>query len=102
MTQDHACLSLQVVLLGDHKQLRPVVKSEQLQNLGLDRSLLQRYRRDASMLDLQYCVVGTWSSWLGGGAWGTLTGLAPSIAHSLPYSTKASVLSPPWNSTKRN
>ncbi|XP_036757595.2 helicase with zinc finger domain 2 isoform X2 [Manis pentadactyla] len=43
-----------VVLLGDHKQLRPVVKNEQLQNLGLDRSLFERYHRDAYMLDTQY------------------------------------------------
>lgn len=43
-----------VVLLGDHKQLRPVVKNEQLQNLGLDRSLFERYHRDAFMLDTQY------------------------------------------------
>ncbi|XP_028629876.1 helicase with zinc finger domain 2 isoform X3 [Grammomys surdaster] len=31
-----------VVLLGDHKQLRPVVKNEQLRNLGMDRSLFER------------------------------------------------------------
>uniref|UniRef100_G1PQE3 3'-5' exoribonuclease HELZ2 n=1 Tax=Myotis lucifugus TaxID=59463 RepID=G1PQE3_MYOLU len=43
-----------VVLLGDHKQLRPVVKNEQLQSLGLDRSLFERYYRDAYMLDTQY------------------------------------------------
>ncbi|XP_021110909.1 helicase with zinc finger domain 2 isoform X2 [Heterocephalus glaber] len=43
-----------VVLLGDHKQLRPVVKNEQLQNLGMDKSLFERYHRDAYMLDTQY------------------------------------------------
>ncbi|XP_050999964.1 helicase with zinc finger domain 2 [Acomys russatus] len=43
-----------VVLLGDHKQLRPVVKNEQLRNLGMDRSLFERYHRDALMLDTQY------------------------------------------------
>ncbi|KAL4833429.1 hypothetical protein H8958_018671 [Nasalis larvatus] len=43
-----------VVLLGDHKQLRPVVKNEWLQNLGLDRSLFERYHEDAHMLDTQY------------------------------------------------
>ncbi|XP_021528158.2 3'-5' exoribonuclease HELZ2 [Aotus nancymaae] len=43
-----------VVLLGDHKQLRPVVKDERLQNLGLDRSLFERYHGDAHMLDTQY------------------------------------------------
>ncbi|KAM5178909.1 3'-5' exoribonuclease HELZ2 isoform 3-T3 [Callospermophilus lateralis] len=43
-----------VVLLGDHKQLRPVVKDKQLQNLGMDRSLFERYHRDAFLLDTQY------------------------------------------------
>ncbi|XP_036915978.1 helicase with zinc finger domain 2 [Sturnira hondurensis] len=43
-----------VVLLGDHKQLRPVVKNEHMQSLGLDRSLFERYYRDAHMLDTQY------------------------------------------------
>ncbi|XP_036281818.1 helicase with zinc finger domain 2 [Pipistrellus kuhlii] len=43
-----------VVLLGDHKQLRPVVKNEQLLSLGLDRSLFERYYRDACLLDTQY------------------------------------------------
>ncbi|XP_012659425.2 helicase with zinc finger domain 2 isoform X1 [Otolemur garnettii] len=43
-----------VVLLGDHKQLRPVVKNEQLQRLGLDQSLFERYHGDAYMLDTQY------------------------------------------------
>lgn len=55
--QDHTCLSLQVVLLGDHKQLRPVVKNEQLQNLGLDRSLFERYHTEAYLLDIQYRMV---------------------------------------------
>ncbi|EGW11079.1 helicase with zinc finger domain 2 [Cricetulus griseus] len=43
-----------VVLLGDHKQLQPVVKNDQLRNLGMDRSLFERYHRDAIMLDTQY------------------------------------------------
>ncbi|KAM4842633.1 3'-5' exoribonuclease HELZ2 isoform 2-T2 [Thomomys bottae] len=43
-----------VVLLGDHKQLQPVVKSEQLRNLGLNQSLFERYHGDALMLDTQY------------------------------------------------
>lgn len=43
-----------MVLLGDHKQLQPVVKNEQLRNLGMDRSLFERYHRDAIMLDTQY------------------------------------------------
>nr|XP_010599440.2 helicase with zinc finger domain 2 isoform X3 [Loxodonta africana] len=43
-----------VVLLGDHKQLRPVVKSEHLQNLGLERSLFERYQSDTYLLDTQY------------------------------------------------
>lgn len=43
-----------MVLLGDHKQLQPVVKNDQLRNLGMDRSLFERYHRDAIMLDTQY------------------------------------------------
>ncbi|KAM5246258.1 3'-5' exoribonuclease HELZ2 [Ctenodactylus gundi] len=43
-----------VVLLGDHKQLRPVVKSKELLTLGMDRSLFERYHKDAYMLDTQY------------------------------------------------
>lgn len=47
-------LCLQVVLLGDHRQLRPVVKDKLLQGLGMDRSLFERYHRDACLLDTQY------------------------------------------------
>ncbi|XP_005410014.1 PREDICTED: helicase with zinc finger domain 2 isoform X2 [Chinchilla lanigera] len=43
-----------VVLLGDHKQLRPVVKNEQVRNLGMEKSLFERYHRDSYMLDTQY------------------------------------------------
>lgn len=50
----HFPMADKVVLLGDHKQLRPVVKNEQLQNLGLDRSLFERYHKEAYMLDTQY------------------------------------------------
>ncbi|XP_063152940.1 3'-5' exoribonuclease HELZ2 [Candoia aspera] len=43
-----------VVLLGDHKQLRPVVHSDFCKNLGMERSLFERYQRKALMLNTQY------------------------------------------------
>ncbi|EPY87818.1 hypothetical protein CB1_000220007 [Camelus ferus] len=55
-----------VVLLGDHKQLRPVVRSELLQKLGLDRSLWQRYFRGACLWDVQYHMLSAQSSWAQG------------------------------------
>ncbi|XP_051984818.1 helicase with zinc finger domain 2 [Xyrauchen texanus] len=44
----------QVVLLGDHKQLRPVVKNEHVRRLGMTRSLFERYMARALLLDTQY------------------------------------------------
>ncbi|KAI4884904.1 hypothetical protein NFI96_031682, partial [Prochilodus magdalenae] len=44
----------QIVLLGDHKQLQPVVHCELLQRLGMRTSLFERYMRKALMLDTQY------------------------------------------------
>ncbi|XP_065122965.1 3'-5' exoribonuclease HELZ2 isoform X1 [Paramisgurnus dabryanus] len=43
-----------VVLLGDHKQLRPIVKNEHVRRLGMTRSLFERYMGRALMLDTQY------------------------------------------------
>ncbi|NXR16088.1 HELZ2 Helicase, partial [Semnornis frantzii] len=43
-----------VVLLGDHKQLRPVVNHELCRSLGMETSLFERYQRRAWMLDTQY------------------------------------------------
>ncbi|KAL7891674.1 hypothetical protein AOLI_G00011500 [Acnodon oligacanthus] len=43
-----------IVLLGDHKQLQPVVHCELLQRLGMRQSLFERYMRKALMLDTQY------------------------------------------------
>ncbi|NXF12031.1 HELZ2 Helicase, partial [Smithornis capensis] len=43
-----------VVLLGDHKQLRPVVNNEMCKTLGMETSLFERYRDQAWMLDTQY------------------------------------------------
>ncbi|NXA03504.1 HELZ2 Helicase, partial [Sapayoa aenigma] len=43
-----------VVLLGDHKQLRPVVNNEVCKSLGMETSLFERYREQALMLDTQY------------------------------------------------
>ncbi|KFQ16053.1 Helicase with zinc finger domain 2, partial [Leptosomus discolor] len=43
-----------VVLLGDHKQLRPVVNSDFCKSLGMETSLFERYRKQAWMLDTQY------------------------------------------------
>ena len=47
----------QVVLVGDHKQLRPVVKATQAKNLGLEKSLFERYAQRASFLSSQYRMV---------------------------------------------
>ncbi|XP_078507821.1 3'-5' exoribonuclease HELZ2 isoform X1 [Lissotriton helveticus] len=44
----------QVVLLGDHKQLRPVVNNDFCCRLGMERSLFERYGIQAGMLDIQY------------------------------------------------
>ena len=47
----------QVVLIGDHKQLQPIVMNRDAKKLGLDRSLFERYARKAIMLDIQYRMV---------------------------------------------
>lgn len=47
----------QVVLLGDHKQLRPVVNNDFCKSLGMETSLFERYREQAWMLDTQYRMV---------------------------------------------
>ncbi|XP_064617537.1 3'-5' exoribonuclease HELZ2-like [Liolophura sinensis] len=44
----------QVVLIGDHKQLRPIVASQQARDLGLETSLFERYAQKAVMLTYQY------------------------------------------------
>ncbi|XP_067677519.1 3'-5' exoribonuclease HELZ2-like [Haliotis asinina] len=44
----------QVVLIGDHQQLRPIVKSTHAAELGLDQSLFERYKDEASFLNTQY------------------------------------------------
>ncbi|CAI9597248.1 unnamed protein product, partial [Staurois parvus] len=43
-----------IVLIGDHRQLRPVVKNEVCKLLKTDRSLFERYEERALFLDTQY------------------------------------------------
>lgn len=47
-----------IVLIGDHKQLRPIVKNERVRKLGMAKSLFERYytihEKRAVMLDTQY------------------------------------------------
>ncbi|KAM4625518.1 3'-5' exoribonuclease HELZ2-like [Polymixia lowei] len=47
-----------IVLLGDHKQLRPIVKNERVRKLGMSKSLFERYftifKARTVMLDIQY------------------------------------------------
>ncbi|XP_063767169.1 3'-5' exoribonuclease HELZ2-like isoform X2 [Eleginops maclovinus] len=47
-----------IVLIGDHKQLRPVVKDVHVRKLGMAKSLFERYhamqKKRAVMLDTQY------------------------------------------------
>ncbi|XP_021359813.1 helicase with zinc finger domain 2-like [Mizuhopecten yessoensis] len=44
----------QVVLIGDHKQLRPVVMCQHAARLGLEKSLFERYSEKAVFLSTQY------------------------------------------------
>ncbi|CAN0438537.1 unnamed protein product [Lampetra planeri] len=44
----------QVVLLGDHKQLRPFVLNQTAARLGMETSMFERYAKRAIMLDTQY------------------------------------------------
>ncbi|XP_052090430.1 helicase with zinc finger domain 2-like [Mytilus californianus] len=44
----------QVVLIGDHRQLRPIVKSTYAAKLGLEKSLFERYANKATLLTSQY------------------------------------------------
>jgi len=46
-----------VVLIGDHKQLQPIVMNRDAKHLGLERSLFERYAHKAIMLDTQYRMV---------------------------------------------
>ncbi|CAC5384462.1 Helicase with zinc finger domain 2 [Mytilus coruscus] len=42
----------QVVLIGDHKQLRPIVMSSNAAKLGLEKSLFERYAEKGKMLTM--------------------------------------------------
>ena len=47
----------QVVLIGDHKQLQPIVMNDIASDLGLKISLFERYKEHAVMLTEQYRMV---------------------------------------------
>ncbi len=47
----------QVVLIGDHKQLAPIILEHTAKKLGLGVSLFERYAKKAIMLDIQYRMV---------------------------------------------
>ncbi|XP_077997754.1 3'-5' exoribonuclease HELZ2-like [Glandiceps talaboti] len=44
----------QIVLVGDHKQLRAIVTEDMAKSLGMEISMLERYQLKALMLTLQY------------------------------------------------
>ena len=51
-----------VVLIGDHKQLQPVIQSKDVEKMGLGKSLFERYARKAGqvkvhVLEVQYRMV---------------------------------------------
>ena len=47
----------QVVLVGDHKQLQPVIQEHSARNCGLGRSLFERHASHAVQLQEQYRMV---------------------------------------------
>ena len=49
----------QVVLIGDHKQLQPVIQDQVAKALGLSVSMFERHSCRAKMLELQYRMVSS-------------------------------------------
>lgn len=49
----------QVVLIGDHKQLQPVIQDQVAKTLGLSVSMFERHSNRAKMLELQYRMVSS-------------------------------------------
>jgi superfamily I DNA and/or RNA helicase len=47
----------QFVLIGDHKQLQPIVHDKLAKNLGLEISMFERLAKQAIMLKIQYRMV---------------------------------------------
>ena len=47
----------QVVLIGDHKQLQPIIQDRVAKTLGLGISMFERLSRRAMMLEIQYRMV---------------------------------------------
>ena len=48
---------LQVVLIGDHKQLQPIILCRQASDCGLGVSMFERLHGHAGMLTIQYRMV---------------------------------------------
>jgi hypothetical protein len=46
-----------IVLIGDHKQLQPIVMNRDAKLLGLGKSLFERYAKNVTMLEEQYRMV---------------------------------------------
>ena len=53
----------QVVLIGDHKQLQPIIQDRVAKTLGLGISMFERLSRRAMMLEIQYRMV-RWNSFI--------------------------------------
>ena len=53
----HWSCAEQVVLIGDHMQLQPIVTNRVAKSLGLNKSLFERYSNSAFMLKEQYRMV---------------------------------------------
>ena len=47
----------QVVLIGDHKQLQPIIQEKAAMEMGLIISMFERYAKDSLMLEIQYRMV---------------------------------------------
>ena len=56
---DYGSDAKQVVLIGDHKQLQPVIQCDKAKDLGLGISMFERYSERAQMLEIQYRMVST-------------------------------------------
>lgn len=47
----------QVVLIGDHKQLRPIIMCREAGQLGLETSLFERYATSSSSCNVQFIML---------------------------------------------